>query len=141
MQKNPWGTYWFRRTTCAKVRGTVGGWHRPLWGLLGRPSGHWEILQISSEQFRLPPWTDSDDWFMIASDLQNRFGLWSKALQEVKKERQMADEKSINQIVDKNELSEQELEQATGGVSAAAALNRTEGKRAEFIHENAHGRK
>ena len=53
----------------------------------------------------------------------------------------MADEKSINQIVDKNELSEQELEQATGGVSAAAALNRTEGKRAEFIHENAHGRK
>jgi hypothetical protein len=41
----------------------------------------------------------------------------------------MADEKINNQIVDKNELSEQELEQATGGVSAAAAFDRNFKKR------------
>jgi len=44
----------------------------------------------------------------------------------------MADEKRINQILDKNELSEQELEQATGGVAAAAdkaALDRQASRR------------
>jgi hypothetical protein len=44
----------------------------------------------------------------------------------------MADEKRNNQIVDSNELSEQELEQAAGGVTIAAGVNKPEANRAEF---------
>jgi hypothetical protein len=43
----------------------------------------------------------------------------------------MADEKRNDQIVDSNELSEQELEQATGGVTIAA-VHKAEGDRAQF---------
>lgn len=76
-------------------------------------------------------------WIHDAYDLQNTFDLRSTALQGLNnKERHMADEKRNDQIVDSNELSEQDLEKATGGVHSAAALNREQGNRAEFTHEN-----
>jgi len=53
----------------------------------------------------------------------------------------MADGKRNEQIIDKSELSEQELEQATGGVSAAAALNKADRKKAALDHADASGRK
>ncbi|HUB02715.1 MAG TPA: hypothetical protein VL983_08510 [Terriglobales bacterium] len=49
----------------------------------------------------------------------------------------MANEKRNDQeiIVDKNELSEQDLEQASGGVSIAAA------NREKLVHDNTHKNK
>ena len=52
----------------------------------------------------------------------------------------MADEKRNEQIIDKSELSEQELEQATGGVSAAAALNKADRSKAALTREDARSR-
>lgn len=47
----------------------------------------------------------------------------------------MADEKRNDQIVDSNELSEQDLAQATGGVAKPAAVDRANRDRAELTRE------
>jgi hypothetical protein len=52
----------------------------------------------------------------------------------------MADEKRTNQIVDSNELSEKELEQAAGGVTITAATHKSEVDRAELTRENSRRR-
>lgn len=46
----------------------------------------------------------------------------------------MADEKRNDQIVDSNELSEKDLEQAAGGTDHAAAVNKADGNRAALNH-------
>ena len=125
---NLWNGLDYDNHLCYSTRRGL-GMARASVGLLRR-LGAAKILQISSEQFRLPPWTNPGDESMIASDLQNTFDLWSTALQEFEKERLMADEKRNDQIIDKSELSEQELEQATGGVSAAAAVDRADASHA-----------
>jgi hypothetical protein len=48
----------------------------------------------------------------------------------------MADEKRTNQIVDSNELSEKELEQAAGGVTMPAATHELEVDRAAVTRES-----
>jgi len=102
-----------------------------------RPRWQPEILQIKSDQFRLPPWTVSEVGFMIAFDLQNKFDLWNKVSAGQTRRDTMANEKRNDQeiIVDKNELSEQDLEQASGGVSIAAA------NREKLVHDNTHKNK
>jgi hypothetical protein len=50
----------------------------------------------------------------------------------------MADEKRNQVIVEKNELSDDELEQATGGVAAAVSLDRAELDRAASRETSRH---